>query len=270
MLLKGKFDYQEDIRLLKRVRVPTWEQVNAGNHWMGINHYDIASVIAKEFHRRNIEIYKLRFHVTRNDQDMVLSLQVADPALARIPILVDTIVGSKTYTALPSFGLYTSNSRRKLISFYSGYHCATTGVAGEFGMATSKWKGRRYTFKFDLEKEVRDAIDEWYSRTDHARSVLLSFKSHRLRFTMANNILVQCGMLGLLPWNQVGTLIRVYKGHCDESIMTMYLKFCRKIAKKVPTRHFQLSWDFQKIIREVCPEVCNDQQDANGFGIVNF
>lgn len=169
---------------------------NAGGYWQGIRHGELVQTIEESARSRGWEIEQELFSLSKDQADMAGAVQL------RIPNI--EAPDGMAY----SLGFLTSNARRRALTMVVG----TRIFVCNNGMATGQIvMNRRHTSGVSLFDEVDDALDIYEERIKDVPTKIAGWQKRELSRNETNEILIQTGERGILPWSRVGQVADEFK-----------------------------------------------------------
>jgi len=188
--------YGANTRLNDLTNIKLQRPEKAGKYWQGIHHSRLAITLVNEINSRGWEITESRFSLSKDEADLAgaFSLKIDD---IEAPEGMDL-----------SLGFLTSNAMRKALTMVVG---ANVQVCNN-GMATGEIvMQKKHTSGFSLVEEVRQSLDHYEIRAKLIGGTVKSLRQCEISDTKTDEILMQAGRDGLMPWSRIGAVDKEYR-----------------------------------------------------------
>lgn len=253
-----KWQYGTNVSELEKVKLNI-QNVRAGAYWKATSHYMMMLVLLNKLREYEVGCFGLRYFLTRKNFDLVCSLGIRCEGIGNFSVNMPD--GRCVLT--PHFGIAYSNARRRALTFYAGYSCPESGAS----FVVSKWTGSRFTFNFNVHKEMENAIQEWRYRMEDGFSIIDKFRKHILRENMLPVIMTEAGARNMIPWSRIGKVADTVKS-MHQSVFHLCLSYSAASVGISPAKQMDRLHSFHALCREMYPTICDDPQDNNGYGII--
>lgn len=264
MILESKrANYFTDLAALRRWEVPQkLLERRGGRQWVAIPHHRVVDAVFERFVAANTPLRNVRYWLSADKAQMVMSMQVDDPTFPKIPAGVNSHP-----PASPTLVVQTDLRGKTRTVFYGGYQAWVAGLS----VVCDKWDASKATHKFDLNREANSAVQRFLSRIDGYAALMMNFRKAPVRKGIVNDVLMQAGSLRTVRWNVVAKTLDYYRmqGGYRGSVLQFYQLVANQIAKYSPYRQCNKMYELQRLIRELFPGINGDRQDENGFGIIS-
>jgi len=221
--------------------IPVRKPERAGNRWIGISHYQLASTLEQELKARRIEITRSAWTMGRNNQALFGGLGLRFPATLGIPDLT-----GMEY----ALGVRHSNDMSMSIQFFAGLTvmvCANGVATGSFILA------RKHTSGIDLDYEVNRGVDRLVEEARKAGGVVDTMKQRHLTQLRVDHLLCEAGRQRLLSWGHLGLVEQGFRNPSheefqDRTAWSLYNSF-NEVTKRVdPGRQLRSLDRFRQLV----------------------
>jgi hypothetical protein len=182
---------------LRRIQVVTPERDRDTSRWKGIQHGELADTIVKGLQERAVTIKDECWYVGRKDDaHLTGSLKITVPK-KKSPKGMDF-----------SLGVHHGNDMSYALKFAVGTHihiCENGMVSGDIALKKLHTKG------FNLVSAVGDGLDQFLNQLDNVGSFIESLKAIDISDQARDEVLMEAGRQGLLPWSRIGKVDKEFR-----------------------------------------------------------
>ena len=171
--------------------IPLVRPPNALSRWKGIQHGDLVEAIIGSVDDRGWAATDMQFAVGQDGARLAGAFDLALPELPA-PAGLDF-----------SLGVLTDNCCERALRLYVGARVEVCNNGLATGVIVLRHK---HTTKFDLREELAVALDDYWMSARNMETVVFGLKRCKLVGGQYEQILVEAGRRGLMPWSRLGNV----------------------------------------------------------------
>lgn len=213
---------------------------HAGRIWTGVPHGELADALQDEINARpGWKVASSSFSLSKDKADLAGAFQV-DIADLKAPEGMQF-----------SIGFLTSNAMRRSLKIVVG----TKVFVCNNGMATGEiLMQRKHTNQFDIYSELETALDSYVDRAQQIPKMVDSWRSRNLTTRESDEILLNAGRAGIMPWSRIGKVDAEYRhstfaDHNERTSFGILQAFTYVVQKSPPLAQM----DMMNAFRETLP-----------------
>lgn len=243
MLMQNESRWTLEANIEKLKSVPLVKPDTAGSTWKGVPHYDMAKLILKKIGKT----HTYSFHLDTPKTDMYFGAVLSNPAFPTIATRVRVAKNRVEQVSLyPSIGLCSSNSGRRLLTFYFGYSNPQYNLA----WIPTKFMGSRYTTNFNLEEQVHAATTAFGETIPLMREAASTLQSTGMSTAQYTGLLFAAGRKKMMPWSRIGRLADRFEedGKNIMRVWNLLCEFSTVVGSNPPSDQFDQLYNFSGLV----------------------